>query len=184
MSDVTTVTIRSRPTSRWKPLKLRSLALPLRCSTGLFTTNSPHESVSNTSPFSRATVSHTVSNFAGHRMGNRCDLVGRDIFAVPMILAERAGRRPPLPASELVPSIAFLLAFMAAIAVLSGITGYVLARNGVLDTNWLTFSPLPARRYRFIADWWAHTASYGAAFVGGVALCAVTYRRRLRPMVR
>ena|ERR1700730_2061446 len=105
-------------------------------------------------------------------------------FAVPMILAARAGRRPPLRASELVPSIAFLLAFMAAIAVLSGITGYVLARNGVLDTNRLTFSPLPATRYRFMADWWAHTASYGAAFVGGVVLCAVTYRRRLRPGVR
>jgi hypothetical protein len=80
------------------------------------------------------------------------------------------------------PSIAFLLAFMAAIAVLSGITGYLLAREGVRDTDdWLTYSPSPATRYRFIADWWAHTASYGAAFVGGLLLCAVTYRRRLRP---
>jgi hypothetical protein len=105
-------------------------------------------------------------------------------FAVPMILAARAGRRPALTASELLPSIAFLLAFMAAIAVLSGITGYLLARKGVLDTDWLTFSPSPATRYRFMADWWAHTASYGAAFVGGLALCAVTYRRRLRPWTR
>ena len=102
-------------------------------------------------------------------------------FAVPMILAARAGRRPALRASELLPSIAFLLAFMAAIAVLSGITGYLLARKGVLDTDWLTLSPSPATRYRFMADWWAHTASYGAGFVGGLVLCAVTYRRRLRP---
>jgi hypothetical protein len=102
-------------------------------------------------------------------------------FAVPMILAARGGRRPALRASELLPSIAFLLAFMAAIAVLSGITGYLLAREGVLDTNWLTFSSSPATRYRFMADWWAHTASYGAAFVGGLTLCAVTYRRRPRP---
>lgn len=105
-------------------------------------------------------------------------------FAVPMILAARAGRRPVLKASELLPSIGFLLVFVAAIAMLSGITGYLLARNGVLDTEWLTFSPSPATRYRFIADWWAHTASYGAALVGGLALCAVTYRRRLRPNAR
>jgi hypothetical protein len=105
-------------------------------------------------------------------------------FAVPMILAARAGRRPPLSAAELLPSIAFLLAFMAAAAVLSGITGYMLARGGVLDTDWLTFSDSSATRYRFMADWWAHTASYGAAFIGGVVLCSVTYRRRLRPRGR
>jgi hypothetical protein len=50
-----------------------------------------------------------------------------------MILAARAGRRPTLAASELLRPITFLLALMAAIAVLSGIAGYVLARNGVLD---------------------------------------------------
>jgi hypothetical protein len=101
-------------------------------------------------------------------------------FAVPMILAARAGSRPALRASELLPSIASLLVVMAAGAVLFGITGYVLARRGVLNTDWLTFSDSPAMRYRFMADWWAHTASYGAAFVGGVVLCVVTYRRRLR----
>jgi len=105
-------------------------------------------------------------------------------FAVPIILAARTGRRPPLPASEVLPSIAFLLVFMAGIAALSGITGYVLARNGVLDTDWLPFSFSPTTRYRFMADWSAHTASYAAAFVGGVVLCIVTYRRRQRPTVR
>jgi hypothetical protein len=69
---------------------------------------------------------------------------------------------------------------MAASAVLFGITGYVLARKGVLPTDWLTFSASPAMRYRFMADWWAHTASYGVAFAGGVVLCVMTYRRRLR----
>jgi len=101
-------------------------------------------------------------------------------FSVPMILAARTGRRLPLPAFELLRPIAFLLALMAAAAVLSGITGYVLARKGVLDTKWLSDAfPLQAMRYRFMADWWAHTASYGAAFVGGIAVCVVTYRRRL-----
>lgn len=104
-------------------------------------------------------------------------------FAVPLILAARAGSHPVLRASELLPFIAMLLAVMAASAVLFGLTGYVLARMGVLATDWLTFTASPATRYRFMADWWAHTASYGAAFVGGIVLCVVTYRRRLRPRI-
>jgi hypothetical protein len=101
-------------------------------------------------------------------------------FAIPMILAARAGTRPTLRASELLPPIAWLLAFMAVCAVLFGITGYVLARKGILATDWLTFSDSPSMRYRFMADWWAHTASYAAAFIGGTVLCVMTHRRRLR----
>jgi hypothetical protein len=104
-------------------------------------------------------------------------------FAVPLILAARAGSHPLLRASALLPSIAMLLGVMAASAVLFGVTGYVLARMGVLATDWLTFTASPATRYHFMADWWAHTASYGAAFAGGIVLCIVTYRRRLRPSV-
>ena len=101
-------------------------------------------------------------------------------FAVPVIVVARAGARPTLRASELVPPIAYLLLIMAGCSLLSGITGYALARKGVLATDWLTFSASPATRYRFMADWWAHTASYAAAFLGGVALCVLTYRKRLR----
>ena len=100
-------------------------------------------------------------------------------FSVPMILAARAGSPPVLRASELLPSIASLLVIMAASAMLFGLTGYLLARTGVLATDWLTLFPSPSMRYRFMADWWAHTASYGVAFAGGVVLCVVTYRRRL-----
>lgn len=101
-------------------------------------------------------------------------------FAMPMIFAARAGRRPPLLASELIPSIASLLAFMALSALVFGITGYLLARKGVLATDWLIFSPYPTMRYRFMADWWAHSASYASAFLGGIVVCVLTYRRRLR----
>ena len=60
-------------------------------------------------------------------------------FSVPLILAARAGARPTLRAAELLPSIAWLLASMGVCATLSGITGYVLARRGVLVTDWLSF---------------------------------------------
>jgi hypothetical protein len=70
---------------------------------------------------------------------------------------------------------------MATCAMLSGITGHMLARQGVLATDWLSFTDSPEMRYRFMADWWAHSASYAVAFVGGIALCALTYRKRFRP---
>jgi hypothetical protein len=101
-------------------------------------------------------------------------------FSVPLILAARAGAHPTLRASELLPSIGALLGFMAASAVLFGFTGYALARKGILATEWLTFADSPSMRWRFMADWWAHTASCGAAFVGGTVLCVMTYRRGLR----
>lgn len=100
-------------------------------------------------------------------------------FSVPMILVSRAGARPTLTASDVLPSILWLLASMAVCATLSGITGYVLAQRGTLDTDWLSFTDSPTMRYRFMADWWAHTASYAAAFVGGIVLCAITYRKRI-----
>lgn len=100
-------------------------------------------------------------------------------FAVPMILVSRAGSRPVLRASQLLAPIACLLAVMAVSAVLFGITGYLLARSGVLATDWLIFTTSPTLRYRFMADWWAHSASYGTAFIGGAVLCVRTYRRRL-----
>jgi len=107
-------------------------------------------------------------------------------FAVPLILAARSGSAPPLQASELLPSVVSLLAIMAASAVLFGTIGYTLARSGVLATDWLTFTTSPALRYRFMADWWAHAASYGTAFVGGIVLCVMTYRRRFakRPLLK
>jgi hypothetical protein len=101
-------------------------------------------------------------------------------FSVPMILAARAGSRPVLRASALIRPIGFLLAFMAVSAVVFGVTGYVLARNGVVATDWLTFSPSLSMRYRFMADWWAHIASYASAFIGGTVLCVMTYHRRYR----
>jgi hypothetical protein len=73
-------------------------------------------------------------------------------FAVPMIFAARAGARPTLRASELVHSIASLLAVMAGCAVLSGITGYTLAQQGILATDWLTFTDSPSLRYREVFD--------------------------------
>jgi hypothetical protein len=99
-------------------------------------------------------------------------------FSIPMIIVTRAGPRPTLRASDLIRPIAGLLLFMAASALLFGLIGYFLAKAHRLDTEWLSFSNSPEVRYRFVADWWAHTASYASAFIGGSVLCVLTYRRR------
>ena len=105
-------------------------------------------------------------------------------FSIPMVLVSRAGSRPTLRASELLPSFVWLLVAMGVCATLSGVSGYLLTRQGVLSTDWLPFSYPPTLRNRLVADWWAHTASYAAAFVGGITLCAITYRKRRRAVAQ
>lgn len=103
-------------------------------------------------------------------------------LSIPMILAARAGPLPVIRASELRRPIALLLVFMAVCATLFGLTGYVLSRAGVLATDWLTFSSSPSSRYRFMAAWWAHSASYASGLIGGIVICIVTYRRRRKKL--
>jgi hypothetical protein len=111
-------------------------------------------------------------------MGNHSDVVGWGVFRCADDLGCAGWFQPNLASNRAIASVVSLLAVMAASAVLSGTIGYVLARRGVLATDWLTFTTSPALRYRFMADWWAPTASYGTAFVGGVVLCVMTFRRR------
>lgn len=104
-------------------------------------------------------------------------------FSIPMILAARAGSRRVLRAADIKRPIGWLLIFMAACAVVFGSAGYLLARRGVINSDWLSFTDSPVVRARFMADWWAHSASYASAFLGGTVVCILTYRKRLRNMV-
>jgi hypothetical protein len=99
-----------------------------------------------------------------------------------LAVAARAGSRPKLSAAALLSPIGKLLLVMAACAVLSGLTGFVLARRGLIaPPTWVAFSLAPSSYPRFMADWWAHGASYAAGFLGGIAICIAQYRRRLGP---
>ena len=96
-------------------------------------------------------------------------------------IAARAGSRPRLSACELLPSIMKLLAIMAAFALASGITGYLLTRTGAVTApNWVSGGFTGCSVNRFMADWWAHNASYGVGAIGGIVLCVLTVRRRTR----
>jgi hypothetical protein len=102
-----------------------------------------------------------------------------------LALAARAGSRTKATASELIRPIVTLLVAMGILAATAGLVGYVLdCRGTIAPPEWVA-SVLPRARYaRFMADWWAHNASYFVGFFGGIALCIVTFRNRrleLRP---
>ena len=103
------------------------------------------------------------------------------ILGIALALAARTGRRPKLPARDLVKPVAILLACIAAFALVAGVAGYIAARSGAVWLMQPLASRIPADRHAaFIADLWAHLAAYGGGFIGGVVLCVLTGRRRGR----
>ena len=93
----------------------------------------------------------------------------------------RAGSRRLLRASDLIRPISVLLAIMAICAIVAGLSGFTLARSGRLAAPQDVSIMLPRARYaRFMADWWAHMASYASGFLGGLTLCAWVVWRRIR----
>ena len=66
-------------------------------------------------------------------------------------------------------------------ALLAGIAGYVLARCGAVILVEPLASRVPAEKHVwFLADLWAHVASYAAGFAGGVVVIARVWRSRRR----
>lgn len=103
------------------------------------------------------------------------------LLGMPMAAAARAGSRPKRRASSLVLPIACLLAVMAVCASAAGLLGWALASRGAVFLVEPIASQLPANRHvRFLADLWAHSASYGVGFVGGVVVIVSVWRSRGR----
>lgn len=96
-----------------------------------------------------------------------------------LALAARAGSRPKLSAASLIRPVGSLLIVMAGCATVAGISGVILAARGLVgDPRWLTPRLTTCSYPRFMADWFAHSASYASGFLGGIALCVLQYRRR------
>jgi hypothetical protein len=101
------------------------------------------------------------------------------IVGVPLAFTARAGARPQLVAGDLVRPLGFLLAAMALVTLVAGITGYWLASHGAIVlahplSDWIA----PERHIRFLADGAAHLGAYASGFVGGIILWITTWRKR------
>jgi hypothetical protein len=102
------------------------------------------------------------------------------MLGIPLALAARAGSRPKINAVDLIRPLRNLMAITAVAAFTSGIVGYFLATNNIA----YLVEPLksrvpPAKHDVFIADLWAHTASYVFAFCGGLILIVYVRQARL-----
>jgi hypothetical protein len=101
------------------------------------------------------------------------------ILGLGLAVAARAGSRPPRSVPSLVRPVLGLLAVTGGCAAVTGVAGYCLAEAGFV---WLP-KPLawevPREKHaRFVADLWAHTASYAVGFGGGLIIMTRVWRSR------
>jgi hypothetical protein len=100
-------------------------------------------------------------------------------LGVVLALCARLGSRPRVSAQELRGPIFVLLGVMGVCAVLSGALGAMLAQAGLVALTPYLAEHVPVGRHTaFLADLWAHSASYVAGMVGGLVLVVRTYRAR------
>ena len=102
------------------------------------------------------------------------------LLGVPLAIAARVGRRPKRSVQSLLRPILTLLLVMGVCALVAGIVGYALARAGAVALLEQPLADLvPQNRHAaFLADLWAHSASYFVGFVGGIVLLVRVWRSR------
>jgi hypothetical protein len=103
------------------------------------------------------------------------------ILGVVLAVAAREGSRPPRSLPSLVRPVMQLVLVTGASALIAGVIGSALASQG-----WVVLLPplaneVPrAKHTAFLADLWAHNASYLVGFVGGLVVCVRVWRSRYR----
>lgn len=96
-----------------------------------------------------------------------------------LAVAARAGHRPKLTACDLLPSLTRLLLVMFTFASLAGLIGFVCSSLGAFKLSEPLASSVPKDRHvAFLTCGWAHSGSYLAGFLGGVALWIGSWRKR------
>ena len=104
-------------------------------------------------------------------------------LGVCLACSSRLGTWPRLSVRELVRPTLVLLLVMGLAAVFLGWRGFVRAEAGTVRLPPALFAAVPPEKHAaFIADWFAHTASYAVGGLGGLSLCLWTLRKRRRAM--
>ncbi|HVV99432.1 MAG TPA: hypothetical protein VHB77_03765 [Planctomycetaceae bacterium] len=103
------------------------------------------------------------------------------LLGIPLAIAARAGSRPKRSARSLIRPLAWLLGISAVCALAAGLTGWALAQTGdVFLFGFLADEIPPEKHAAFLADAWAHSASYLVGGVGGIVLMILVWRSRGR----
>jgi hypothetical protein len=101
------------------------------------------------------------------------------LLGAPLAFAALRGPSSKRFARSLWRPISVLLGFMGAVAIVAGLVGFSLAHTGSVALVGPLASSVPADRHAwFIADLWAHSASYLTGFVGSVILINRVWRSR------
>jgi hypothetical protein len=105
------------------------------------------------------------------------------ILGAALAIAARAGGRPERTVRSLVRPVVQLMLFTGVVALAAGVVGWFTASRGGM----VVVPPLhpaqdipPEKRAAFLADLWAHSASYLVGFVGGLVVCVRVWRSRSR----
>lgn len=102
-------------------------------------------------------------------------------LGIGLAVASRAGRAPKLVLAQLRRPILLLMLGCGALALVAGVAGAISAAMGwVWLIGWLAEAVPPEKHVAFLADLWAHSASYAGGLIGGLGLMALTWRRRGR----
>ena len=101
------------------------------------------------------------------------------ILGVALALAARAGSRPPRSVRSLVRPVVRLMLVLGFIALVAGVLGWVLASAGAVVLLEPLATEVPREKHTaFLADLWAHMASYLFGFLGGLVVCVRVWRSR------
>lgn len=101
------------------------------------------------------------------------------LLGIPLAVAARVGSRPRRSVGSLVRPVVWLLFIMAGCSLLAGVVGWGLANRGVVYLVGSIARELPADRHvPFLADLWAHTASYLVGLIGGIWIVVLVWRSR------
>ena len=103
------------------------------------------------------------------------------LLGVPLAVVARVGSQPKLSVGTLIRPVAYLLGVMVVCAFIAGTVGWLLASHGVV----FLVGPIarqvpPDRHVPFLADLWAHSASYLVGLIGGIVVMILVWRSRGR----
>jgi hypothetical protein len=101
------------------------------------------------------------------------------LLGMPLAFVARYGSRPKRSIGSLVRPVVSLLAVTGVCAFGAGVIGWLLARSGFVFLTESLAERVPTDRHiAYLADLWAHSASYLIGIVGGIVVLIQVWRSR------